>query len=81
MKTIYKIKQLLKPSDEVLRKVIDLPTGDLINETIIAKVMTSITSDIEALQFCDIMENLIDDASSKAHIEILRNGNFTAEIS
>ena len=75
MKTIYKIKQLLRPSDDVLNNLTALPTGDLINEKIIVTLVVSIKSDVDALNVCDIMENLVEDKSSTMHIETLRNGN------
>ena len=76
MKTINKIKQLLRLSDDVLSNLTNLPTADLINENIIVFLITVIQSDIEALQICDVMENLIDSKSSTI-IELLRNGKFT----
>ena len=79
MKTINKIKQLLRLSDEVLSNLTNLPTADLINENIIVFLMTAIQSDIEALQICDLLENLIDSKSSTI-IELLRNGKFAATI-
>ena len=79
MNTINKIKQLLRLSDDALSNLTNLPTADLINENIIVLLMTTIKSDIDALQFCDIMENLMDNKSS-TDIEILRNGKFDAII-
>ena len=78
MKTINKLKQLLRLSDDVLSNLTDLPTADLINENIIVLLMTVIIqSDIDALQICDVMENLIDSKSSTI-IELLRNGKFAS---
>ena len=79
MNTVNKIKQLLRLSDDVLSNLTNLPTADLINENIIVLLMTGIKSDIDALQFCDIMESLMDSKSS-TDIEILRNGKFGAII-
>ena len=79
MKTINKIKQLLKLTDDKLSNLNNLPTADLINENIIVILITVIQSDIEALQLCDLLENLIDSKSSTI-IEILRNGKFAATI-
>ena len=62
-------------SDEYLSNLADPPIADLINEKIIVSLMTSIQSDMGALVFCDIMEQLIDTKSS--YIEIIRNGNIT----
>ena len=52
----------------------DLPVADLINEKIIASLITAMQSDTHAIQFCDLMENLVD---NKTDIEKLRNGNLT----
>ena len=79
MKTINKIKQLLRLSDDVLSNLTNLPTAALINENIIVLLMSGIQSDVDALQFCDIVENLIDSISS-TDIELLRNGKFAATI-
>ena len=79
MKTINKIKQLLRLSDDVLSDLTNLPTANLINEKIIVLLMTVIQSDIDALQICDVMENLIDSKSSTI-IELLRNGKFASTI-
>ena len=75
MKTVNKINQLLRLSDDVLSNLTNLPTADLVNESIIVFLMTEIKSDVDALQFCDVVENLIDTISS-IDIELLRNGNL-----
>lgn len=74
MKTIAKIQQLLGTSDEVLSELIEQPTAALINQKIIGSLMLGISSERNAVQFCDVMENLVDSISSTAHIEIFRNG-------
>ena len=74
MKNINKIKPLLK--SEFLSNLTNLPTAELINEKIIVLlIITIIKADIDALRFCDIMENLVDSESSTRDVEILRNGN------
>ena len=35
-----------------------------------------IKSDVDALQFCDVMDNLVDSKSSKTHIKVLKNGKY-----
>ena len=75
MMTLNKLKQLVRLPDDVLSKLTNLPTVNVINEAIISLLMTAIKSDMGALQFCDVMENIVDSKSSKAHTEILRNGN------
>ena len=78
MKTIDKVKNLVtaRTSDDQLSKMTSLPTPDLINENIIMNLMIAIRSDVNALRFCDVMENLVDNRSAAVHIEMLRNGNF-----
>ena len=73
MKTINKLR-LLGISDDALSNTTNLPTTDLINDNIIGFAMAAIKSDVGALQFCDLMDNLVDSKSSKIHIETLRNG-------
>ena len=52
----------------------NFPTVGLINEALIGSLISAIKSDGGALEFCDIMESLVDNASSKMDIEVLRNG-------
>ena len=74
MNTISKLKLLGIP-DNILSKVTNFSTTDLINDHIVGSLMAAIIkSDVQALRFCDVMSNLVDSASSKTHIEILRNG-------
>ena len=75
MKTINKLR-LLGCSDDVLSNFTNLPTTELINDAIIGFLMAvTIKSNVQALQFCDVMNKLVDSKSSESHIEILRNGN------
>ena len=75
MKTFNKLNKLFGPSDDLLNPLTVLPSADLINEAIIGMIMvTSVRSDIDALQFCDILENLVDTQSSLIHIRSIRNG-------
>ena len=75
MQTINKLRQLGFP-DEVLNKFTNLPTTDLFHDKIVGCLMAGIIkSDVQALEFCDVMDNMTDSESSKTPIEILRNGN------
>ena len=72
-KTINKLRLLGFP-DYILST--NLPTTDLINDATVGFLMVAIIqTDVQALQFCDIMDNLVDSESSESYIEILRNGN------
>ena len=76
MKTINKLR-LLGFREDALSKLTHLPITDLINEVIVGFLMVAtIKSDVKALQFCDLMDNLVDSKSSQTHIEILRNGKY-----
>ena len=76
MKTIDKLR-LLGFSDGI-NKFSNMPTTGCINDAIIAFLMVvTIKRDVQALQFCDIMDNLVDSKSSRLHIEILRKGKKT----
>ena len=75
MMTLNELKQLVRLPDDVLSELTNLPTVNDINEAIISLLMTVIIkSDMDALQFCDVMDNIADSRSSKVHIEVLRNG-------
>ena len=52
----------------------NFPSVDLINEAIIGSIITTLQSESAGLEFCDIMESLVDSASSRMDIEMLRNG-------
>ena len=68
------MKELLSLSDDYTSSFSNFPTIDLINEAIIGSLMSTIVSDIAALQFCDVLENLVESTSAKMDIEALRNG-------
>ena len=77
MKAINTLRLLGCP-DDVLSNFTKLPTTDSINDAIIGYLMVvMITADVEALQFCDEMDKLVDNKSSKTFIEMLRNGKYT----
>ena len=76
MKTINKLKEILSPPDEYVQKWIDIAVANLFNETVVGMLMATIETDAYALNFCDIMETLCDNESSRMHIEMFRKGNF-----
>ena len=76
MKTINKLRLLGFPSD-VLSSFTNYPTTDVLYDTIVGCIMfLMIKSDADALQFCDVMDNLVDSTSSETYIEMLRNGKY-----
>ena len=75
MKTIDMLKLLGFPNEEV-NYFTNLTTADLINDRIVAYLMiATVKSDVQALQFCAVMDKLVDSESSESHIKLLRNGN------
>jgi len=79
-KTVNKIREILTLPDDALNDFTNLPTVDLINEAIIRTLIEGIQADLGSLQFCDIMEALIDSDHSKTAIRTLRNGNLHIKI-
>jgi len=78
-KTINIIRELLRLPDDALNDVTNLQNVDLINEVIIGTLITEIRADLSSLQFCDIMETLVDSEHSKTAIRGIRNGNLHIE--
>ena len=74
IKTINKIKELIQPSDKILLDLIRLSTVELTNEAIIGLLIRGIKTDIDTLDFCDVMEVLVDSEQLKVSVELLRNG-------
>ncbi|XP_065914506.1 uncharacterized protein [Dysidea avara] len=72
MKTATKIKQMGAP-DNFLYQLTTLPSVDVINEAIMSYAISSIKSDSDSLQFCDIVDTLIDSDSSRQFIATLRH--------
>jgi len=77
--TIYKLMQM------VSHKMLQLPNGVLdhvrkfqsiqkINETIICILMAKTRMDTTGLEFCDILETLIESENSRNTVHIIRNG-------
>ena len=74
MKTINKMTQLIKIPDYALSSLTNSPTVDYANERIILFMLKAIHSEVDALQFCDVIEMLVDNESSQTFVEVLRNG-------
>ena len=75
MKTMNKLR-LKEVSDDDISKITSLPTTALINDAIVGILMVAtIQLDVQALHFCDVMDDMVDSKSSGLCIKILRNGN------
>jgi len=53
-----------------------LPSIDAINEEILGQIMGIIKEDRDVLEFCDILQYLCDDSSSKQYIATLKQGTL-----
>ena len=73
MRTAAAIRQMGAP-DNFLYQLTTLPSVDLINEAIMSYAISSIKSDGDALQFCNIVDTLIDSDASRQFIAALRHG-------
>ncbi|XP_065894137.1 uncharacterized protein [Dysidea avara] len=74
VKTVHKLKQLIpEVSADYLAWLRTLPSTDLINEAIIGNVMCAIRADYGVFEFCDVIENLCDEVTSRNLIGALRN--------
>lgn len=71
IKTVTKIKQIYQLSDGSFS---NSPILEHANERIIVSMIMGIQSDVETLRFCDTMEKLVDNETSLAFVERLRNG-------
>ncbi|XP_065894140.1 uncharacterized protein [Dysidea avara] len=74
VKTVDKLKQLIPglPADD-LNQLRTLPSIELINQTIMGIVLCIIVADDDVFVFCDTVENLCDESTSKNFIEAFRN--------
>ena len=81
VKTVAKLKQMIpRLPDNFVDQLKKLRTTKLINEAILGNVMIAIRADEDAFLFCDIMENLCNDFTSRNFIQSLRNGKVTSNI-
>jgi len=63
--------------DNFLYQLTSMPSVDAINEAIMIYAVSPIKSDHDALQFCDIMDTLVDCDASRQFITALRHGKDT----
>ena len=76
MISITKLKTSLNLSDEIIGHFLSFPNASVINERIVAGVITGyIKSEENLLDVCDQFEQLVDPAS-KAHVESFRIGIY-----
>ena len=74
MQTINELRKM-GWSEFILSSLTNLSTTECINNAIVGGLMMeTIKSDIHALEFCKVMDELVD-SKSKSCIEILQKGN------
>lgn len=64
----------MNPGDNILFDLMRLSTVELTNEAIIGLLIRGIKTDVDTLDFCDVLEVLVDNEQLKVSIEVLRNG-------
>jgi len=76
MVTIERLKRRATVGDGLQHDLNNLPSFNERNEMILAIMIRPLKSDYEVLQFCDTLEDVIDDDSitSKKFIHHLRSG-------
>jgi len=76
MVTIERLKRRATVGDDLQHDLNNLPSFNERNEMILAIMIRPLNSDYEVLQFCDTLEDVIDDDSttSKRFIHNLRSG-------
>jgi len=74
VKTVDKLKQLKLGPVNFLDQLRVLPSTEIINVTIMSCVLSTIKEDGDVFVFCDVMERLCDEFTSKSLIVALRNG-------
>lgn len=72
--TINKIKELTPIRDEIIYRLLKLPSFELANCHILALLITPVPKEADLIRFCDLVENLVNDTESKRFISKLRNG-------
>ena len=50
--------------------------ADIANQEMITLLLSGISSDVDALHFCDIVENLVDNNPSRRVVDLLRKGMY-----
>ena len=74
MATIEKLKRNASVPDDLGLHLAGLPSTDTRNRTILALIIGAVHSDIEVLGICDLLENVVDNGTSKKFIHNLRSG-------
>ena len=75
--SLSRIHDLITIYDEVLDKIMECPTAKESNEAILCLVILLKASDNKLLEFCSLMEAVIEDKQKVAEVvEPLRNGLY-----
>ena len=81
VKTVDQLKQFISGiPDDYLNQLRVLQSTEQINIAIVGTIMNIMNTDDDVFGFCDIMEKLCDETTSKNYIKALRNGKLTYDI-
>jgi len=78
VKTADKLKLLIPELPVDLLDQLKLFSNvELINEAILCNIMFGIVKDDDVFEFCDVMEQLCDEVTSKKYVNAVRKGKLT----
>ena len=77
MITLGKLVQIGNVNDEAIDWISTAPTATIGNQRVLDFVILSIKGEDTLLEFCDILEKLIEHPALLKLVESLRNGNYT----
>jgi len=78
VKTVDQLKQFISGiPDDYVNQLRVLQSTEQINIAIVGTIMNIMSTDDDVFGFCDIMEKLYDETTSKNYIKALRNGKLT----
>lgn len=78
MITLGKLVQIGKVNDEAIDWISTAPTATIGNQRVLDFVILSIKGEETLLEFCDILEKLIEHPALLKLVESLRNGNYNS---
>ena len=79
--SVTRLKQRGLIVDTLQRDLDHLPSTDERNEMILAILIGILQADIQVLRFCDILEDVVDNETSKKFIHNLRSGTYDTSCS
>ena len=74
VETIKRLKRRVRVGDRLKHDLDLLPSIDERNGMILAIMLGPLHSDVQVLTFCDVLEDVVDNSTSKKFIHKLRSG-------